>query len=119
LANYEDNDSDNDGIEDSVEAGNLFSDFDSDGVDDRYDSDFSPGDDSNANGLLDEYEAAGLVDTDFDLVEVIATVIQFLIISIRIPTMMVFRISRNRAPAARTLMMMESMIVSMWIAQVG
>ncbi len=60
---YLDLDSDNDGISDSVEAGISSMDVDGDGIDDRFDVDFSGGLDQNNDGIDDMVQ---LPDTDGD-----------------------------------------------------
>jgi Domain of unknown function (DUF4347)/Lectin C-type domain len=61
---YLDVDTDNDGILDTVEAGLDNADSDGDGIDDALDVDYSPGTDSNGDGILED----GPRDTDGDSV---------------------------------------------------
>lgn len=66
LPDYLDNDSDNDGISDQIESDVTNSDGDGDGIDDRFDVDVTEGDDLNDNGIDDALEATGGIDSDGD-----------------------------------------------------
>lgn len=63
LANYLDLDSDKDGKSDTEEAGLSGVDSDRDGVDDRFDADFTQGTDQNGDGIDDQSLLAGAVTT--------------------------------------------------------
>ncbi|ACA84873.1 Ig-like domain-containing protein [Shewanella woodyi] len=63
LADHIDIDSDNDGIIDTSETVAQDIDEDNDGIADIFDPDFTPGDDSNADGIIDNIQ---LTDSDAD-----------------------------------------------------
>lgn len=63
LPNALDPDSDNDGIDDAIEAGVTGNDADNDGIDDAFDADTLGGDDQNGDGIIDN---APTPDTDSD-----------------------------------------------------
>ena len=63
IADHLDSDSDNDGLNDGVEAGLSGNDTDGDGIDDSIDVDETGGTDTNSDGIDDDFI---LVDTDSD-----------------------------------------------------
>ena len=64
VQDYLNLDSDGDGIPDFLESGAIFTDTDSDGIDDKFDVDQTSGTDANMDGIDDNVD---VVDTDNDL----------------------------------------------------